>query len=324
MVSTDESKNSRSEPETEKNEVSKEEAKRTRLFVAICYATCCFIWGTTWYAVRVSVEPGDGYPPIFAGALRFLVALFLYMPILAIFHRKLGSITKSELFWISLSGLFNGVYQCFIYSAETTISGGLASVIMATAPLMVATAATVFGMEKVRKNTVIGFLVSLAGIGLVCLDRVQTANEQVTGIVLTVVAAFFTSLSNVTLKGRGTRVHPLLSATVFLVATDIPVWLASFLTGEKPWLAMTKLLPFGEPALAVFYMAVMSSIIAFLLYLYMLRHMSLMGISTLQFIIPILALIVDMFLEQRVALNMQVWVGIAVVMGGVAFSMKRH
>lgn len=318
MASTNESIDSRSEPEST-DLVTPEEAKRTRLKVGICYAICCFIWGTTWYTVRVSVEPGDGYPPLFAGAFRFLIAIILYTPLLLIFRKKLGTVTRQEFMWICLSGFFNGGYQCFIYNAEMTISGGLASVLMATAPLMVASVASLLGLEKVRRNTVIGFLVSLLGIGLVCHDRIQTANEQVVGIILTIVAAFFTSLSNITLKGRGTRVHPLTSATIFLIATDIPVWIASFVAGEKP-----HIFPLGEPFLAVLYMSIMSSIIAFLLYLYMLRHMSLMAISTLQFIIPVLALVIDMFLEHRVTLNPQVWVGIAVVLAGVAFSMRRH
>ncbi len=296
--------------------------EKTRLYVGISYAICCIVWGTTWYATRVSVEPGDGLPPIFAGAFRFLVAIFCYLPIILIYRKRLTGVSKQEFAWICLAGLFNGCYQCFIYSAECTISGGLASVIMATAPLMVAAVAFLFRVEKVRRFTMIGFCIALAGVSLVCFDRLNSANDQFAGICLALAAAFFTSLSNVTLKRQGTSVHPLSSAMIFLVATDIPVWIASLLAGER-W----NLFPLNEhaaPLFAILYMAILSSIIAFMLYLYMLRHMSLMAISTLQFVLPVFALIVDMFLEKRVVLSPQVWIGIVVVMIGVAVSMRRH
>lgn len=296
------------------------EGSKIRLRVGICYLVCCCIWGTTWYAVRLSVEPGDGLPPNFAGAIRFLIAIILYLPILLIYSRRLGKVTRKQIAWIALAGLFNGLYQCFVYTAMCTISGGLGAVLMATSPLMVAAMAVFAGIEKVRKNTVIGFCLSLVGVALVCHDRISGASEQVVGIGLALIAAFFTSLSNITLKGRGTDVHPLASATIFLFFTDIPVWIGSFLFGEK---AVLWPIPIA-PMCAVVYMAVMSSIVAFLLYLYMLRHMSLMAISTLQFILPVLALVVDMFLEKRVSLTPQVWAGIAVVLSGVVISMRRH
>ncbi|MBX9690378.1 MAG: EamA family transporter [Candidatus Obscuribacterales bacterium] len=299
--------------------LSPEDKKRTRVLVALCYATCCLIWGTTWYAVRISVEPGDGYPPNSAGAIRFAVALLLYTPLWLIFARKMRLPNRSELFWISVAGLLNGLYQRFVYTAEMTISGGLASVIMATSPLMVAVIAICSGIEKVRKQTVIGFCVSFSGLALVCHDRMHAAADQAFGIGLALVAALMASLSNISLKGRGTKLHPVSSAIIFLIATLIPVLAASFIFGEKPVLWPPAIAPFS----ALVYMAVMSSILAFLLYLYMLRHMSLMAISTLQFVLPILALLMDMFFEKRVVLTPQVWVGIAIVLIGVLLPLRR-
>lgn len=268
------------------------------------------------------MEPGDGLPPIFCGAFRFLVAFVFYLPILLIYKKKLTPVTKNELGWICLAGLFNGFYQCFIYSAECTISGGLASVIMATAPLMVAAVAFLFRVEQVRRFTMIGFCIALAGVALVCFDRLQSAADQFSGICQALAAALFTSLSNVTLKRQGTNVHPLSSAIIFLVATDIPVWIASLVAHER-WV-LFPLSAHQGPLIAVLYMAIFSSIIAFMFYLYMLRHMSLMAISTLQFVLPVFALVVDMFLEKRVVLSSQVWCGIVVVLIGVAVSMRRH
>lgn len=307
------------EPETETDKNSFAESKRTRIFVAICYVVCCLIWGTTWYAIRISIEPGDGFPPNFAGAIRFVIAILLYVPLWLIFSKKIRRPSKAEIAWVSLAGFLNGLYQCFMYCCELTISGGLAAVIMATSPLMVALIAICTGLEKVRRQTIWSFCICLFGVALVCYDRMHASSEQLFGISLALCGAFFTSISNITLKGRGSKLHPIASATIFLIATDIPVWIASIACGEKPVLWPLAL----APALSILYMAVMSSILAFSLYLYMIRHISLMAISTLPFVLPVLALVVDMFFEKRVTLSPQVWTGIAIVLSGVVLSVRR-
>ncbi len=295
------------------------EARKVRLRVGICYALCSLIWGTTWFAVRISVEPGDGYPPTFAAALRFFIALLIYAFLALVFHRKISPPTKSELIWVSIAGLFHGFYQTSIYYAECVISGGLAAVLMSTSPLMVACMVAATGLEKIRKQTIIGFLVSLAGVALVCHDRMNVAGAQVAGVGLTLLAAFFVSLSNVCLKGRASQLHPLLSGALLLLATDIPIWIAFLLSGEKVNFFPIAFAPFS----AVLYMAIMSSVLAFLFFLYMIKRISLMAISTLSFVIPVLALVVDMFLEKQITLSAQVWVGIAVVLAGLLLSMRR-
>ena len=288
---------------------------RRRLLVACSYVTCALIWGTTWYALRVCVQPGCGLAPNFAAAVRFLLAVALYIPVWIIFARKMRAPTLSEAAWLTLAGLFNGMYQVFIYSSECSISGGLASVISATSPLMVALLAMATKVEQVSRNTFIGFFVCLLGIILVGYDRLQVSTEQGWAVLLVVVACVFNSCANVTLKGRSTGLHPVISATIFLAATDIPVWIGSIVTGEK-FLWPIPL----EPLIGIIYLAVMSSIIAFSLYLYMIKHVSLMAVSTLPFMLPLIALIVDVFLEKRVTLSGQTWAGIGIVLSGVIFS----
>jgi putative membrane protein PagO len=292
--------------------------KRRRLFVVLSYLSCCLIWGTTWYAIRIAVEPGVGYPPNFASAIRFALAVILYIPLWFVFARQIHRPTLSEVGWMFVAGILNGFYQCFMYTCECTLSGGLTAVILSTSPLMVAAMVMATKFEKVRWHTLGCFALCFAGVSMVCLDRAQTAAAQLWGIGLALVAALFSSVTNITLKGRGTSMHVVVSATIFLAATDIPVWVGSFLCGEK---AVLWPVPF-LPALAVIYMSAMSSVVALSLYLYLMKHMSLMGISTMQFVLPVLALVVDMALERRVTLTPIAWTGIAIVLSGVLLSLR--
>ncbi|HEY0476873.1 MAG TPA: hypothetical protein VGD37_05085 [Kofleriaceae bacterium] len=48
--------------------------------VVAAYVACALIWGTTWYAIRVSIT---AYPTFVALALRFAIAAAILLPIAA-------------------------------------------------------------------------------------------------------------------------------------------------------------------------------------------------------------------------------------------------
>src|SRR5215510_16077874 len=50
--------------------------------VPVAYLACALIWGTTWYAIRVSIAPG-AYPTLAALALRFAIAAVILLPFAA-------------------------------------------------------------------------------------------------------------------------------------------------------------------------------------------------------------------------------------------------
>src|SRR5215813_12616002 len=47
---------------------------RARGLTALAYLGCALIWSTTWFAIRVCIEPG-GYPTLAGAAIRFVVAV---------------------------------------------------------------------------------------------------------------------------------------------------------------------------------------------------------------------------------------------------------
>src|SRR5262245_21005051 len=43
-----------------------------RVGVVITYVICALVWGTTWFAIRVSIAP-EGYPAFLSAAIRFTI-----------------------------------------------------------------------------------------------------------------------------------------------------------------------------------------------------------------------------------------------------------
>ena len=93
------------------------------------------IWGTTWAAIRISLE---GFPPLTGVALRFAVA----SAVLLVFARAagipLGAAGRRE--WalrLGHGGLSFGISYGVVFWAEQWVPSGLAAVIFATFSLLV-------------------------------------------------------------------------------------------------------------------------------------------------------------------------------------------
>ena len=295
------------------------EAKRTRFLVIFAYIFCCLVWSTTYWVVRQTVVPAAGVAPFYTAAVRFVLGVSLFIPTWLIFARKSRLPTRAEFLWTAVAGVFNALNQICVYSSEQQISGGLAAVLAATTPLMVALLAMATRTEKVSGRTIIGFIACFIGVGLVCHDRLQVSVAQALAACLMLASSFFNACSNVTLKRSSTALNPIISATIFLGITAIPIWIASVWRGEPQFQAIPP-----QPLLGIIYLAVMSSFLAFGLYLFMLKHVKLMTIATVPFVIPVLALVVDLFLEKDFVMTSQSWVGCFVVLVGVVFSIVRR
>lgn len=307
--------------EHENKEIAHTDPKRVNFLVIVAYCTCCLVWGTTWFVVRQMVLPSAGSSPYLFASMRFAIGLSLYLPLWLVFKQRLRAPNSMEWKWLAASGVLNGFYQICVYYAEQHISGGLTAVVAATAPLMVAILAVLTKTEKVSSRTIVGFCASLIGVAMVCHDRMTVSWTQAGATMIMLLAAFFNSCTNVTLKKASKdHLNPLVSAPVYLLITIAPVWLASLALGEPQNITNIP----ASTWYGMLYLAVMSSFMAFGMYLYMIKHMSLMAVSTLPFVLPILALIVDLFLEKSFTLSPETWAGIVVVLVGLIYSAFRR
>lgn len=293
--------------------------KRIRILVACSYVFCCLVWSTTYWVVRQTVLPSAGVAPYYTAAVRFLIAVGIFIPVWLIFARKDRLPTKGEFSMIAAAGVLNALNQVCVYSSEQHISGGLAAVLAATTPLMVALLAMATRTEKVSGKTIVGFVACFIGVALVCHDRLQVSVAQAFAAALMLASSFFNACANVTLKRSSTGLNPIISATIFLGVSAIPIWIASLIRGEPQFQPIPT-----QPLMGILYLAVMSSFVAFGLYLFMLKHVKLMTVATLPFVIPVLALVVDLFLEKEFVMTTESWIGCFVVLAGVIFSIVKR
>jgi drug/metabolite transporter (DMT)-like permease len=274
--------------------------------VVLAYITCAFIWGTTWFAIRVSIAPG-AYPTLTSVALRMSLAAVI-VGLLAIRARPWP---RGRAWWyLALAGLLDAAGYLLVYLGEERVPGGLAAVVFGTQPLILAVLLAGTRMEPLTKRHVAGALISLVGVAALFLDRLAVSAQQAIGVALVVGSVTVSTIYSMIVKRHAEGVSNLAATAIFLIVTVA--------SGEHlPWP------PPLTPSLAVVYLAVVGSAIAFLVYFWLLGKTSLLVTSTLVFMYPLVALVIDALFEHAIALGPRAYAGAAITLAGLGVSLRR-
>jgi len=283
--------------------------------VVLAYVVCAVVWGTTWFAIRVCIGDG-GYPTLPAAALRFTIAVAVLVPLAVAGLARPGPRDRRQLLWLVVAGLLNALGYGLVYSGEEHVSGALAAVLFGTEPLAVALMVTVTRTEHVHRSDLLGALIALCGVGVIFWDRLDVSRDQAAGVGLILLAVVVSGAYAVIIKREASGMHPLASAAVFLTVTTVALWAFVLARGWQPlpWPPPVK------PTIALLYLAIFGSVIAFATYFYLLSRINLMASASLVFVLPIIALFVDAIWEDDVVLAGRTYLGIAITMAGVLVS----
>lgn len=283
--------------------------------VIAAYLACAFIWGTTWYAIRVCIGPG-GFDTLDSLALRFVIAIAILIPIGA---RSRPWPRGMQWWYLVLAGVLDAVGYLLVYLGEERVPGAVAAVLYGTQPLILAVLLTLTGMEKITPRHVVGALVSLGGVALLFLDRLDVSAHQAIGVAMVVASVVVATTYSMIMKRHASNVHAAASTTVFLAVTALVLGAVAIVDHGVPELAWP---PPAMPTLALLYLAVIGSVVAFLAYFWLLRRTSLLVTSTLVFVYPLIAIATDALFE-REGLTARAYLGVAITLGGLAVSLRR-
>ena len=280
--------------------------------VVLAYLACALIWGTTWYAIRVCIAD---YPTFASVALRFGIAVVILLPIALRLRpwprgRVLG--------YVALSGLLNAGAYTLVYVAEERVSGAVAAVLYGTQPLILALLLTVNRLEKLTRRHVIGAVVSLTGVAVLFFDRLDVSAHQAVGVVMVIGSVVIATIYSMIMKQHSGGVHRVVSTTVFLAVTALALGVVAVVAHEPmPW-------PLPVAAtVALLYLAIVGSVVAFLVYFWLLGKTGLLVTSTLVFVYPLVALVTDVLFERDLPLDTRAYLGVAITLGGLAVSLRR-
>ncbi|MDQ7994582.1 MAG: drug/metabolite exporter YedA [Luteibacter sp.] len=229
-----------------------------RWLVPLSLMSMYLIWGSTYLGIRYALV---SYPPFLMAAIRFAIAGVLMFTVLRV--RGVALPTPRQWRNAAIVGTLllaggNGLV-CF---AEQSVSSGIAAVAVASMPLFAAVFGGLYREWPTRGETV-GLL--LGFIGVVVLNLGAGLSGSPIGAIALICAAMAWAFGSVWSKRQDMPAGPMNTAAQMLCAS-VSLAILAMLHGERfpahPQLGAT---------LALGYLIVFGSIIAFSAYLYVLK-----------------------------------------------------
>ena len=292
--------------------------KPTRLLTAAALAALILIWGTTWAAIRVSLE---GIPPLTGVAMRFVVAAAALLALVPFFGVKLGQSRAERWLWLANGVLTFAVPYGILYWAEQVVPSGLAAVLYATYPLMIALIAHVLlPEERLTLKKVTGILIGFVGVAVIFSEdfRALGGSRVLFASAVLLISPFLAALGSALVKRWGQGVHP-------LSITAMPMLITAVLTGAVALATERgREVTFGTaPVLALLYLAIFGSAVTFTLYFWLLKHQTATAMGLITYAIPVIAVTVGtLFFDEPFTLR--IVFGAALVLVGVAVAMRKR
>lgn len=257
-----------------------------RSLILAAFAAVYVIWGSTYLAIKVTLET---LPPLSAAAFRFLTAGAL----LYAFARARGHAPPQRRHWPGLAfvgGLLLLGGNGGVSWAQQQVPSGLASVIIASIPIFVAVMEALSGRgERPGKAMFAGVALGFGGIAVLVTARsgVSDAVPPVGAAVL-LGAAFCWSLGSVGSRRVVLPPSLLVSTACQMVAGGALLVVASGLAGEWPRIDLAR--ASTRSLLAVAYLIVFGSIVAYSAYVWLLRTVAPTRVATYAYVNPVVAL----------------------------------
>ncbi|MEE2860506.1 MAG: DMT family transporter [Pseudomonadota bacterium] len=156
------------------------------------------MWASAFTSTRMIVTEA---PPLMSLALRFALSGVAGVLIALVMGQTWRGLTRGQWRAVVVLGLCqNALYLGLNWTAMQWIEAGLASIIAATMPLMVAFLGWTLMGERLRRMGVVGLFLGVLGVGIIMGARLQGGSD-LTGIAMCFAAALALAVATLTVRG---------------------------------------------------------------------------------------------------------------------------
>ncbi|MBD0672155.1 EamA family transporter [Streptomyces sp. CBMA156] len=244
------------------------------------------VWGSTYLAIRITVET---MPSFLSAAARFITAGLLLAGYLLVRQGPAGlkvgprQLASSALVGVLLLTGGNGL----VVLGETSVPSGLAALLVAAVPLWMVVL-TALGGDRPRPAELAGVLLGLVGLGVLSAPAIGGSVKPV-GVVLILCAAMLWATGSFASKKIPMPGNVLAASVYQMLAGGFCDLLIGLVRGEQRGLDPGAIS--GRSWLALAYLVLFGSLLAFTAYSRLLRDAPLTLVGTYAYVNPVVAVL---------------------------------
>jgi len=278
----------------------------------------CCIWGSTWLFIKLGLAD---LPPLTFAGIRFVIACAILFVIIRLRHLQLPR-ARADWILLAVAGILSfGFNYGLVFWGEQYISSGLAALLQATLPAFGLVFAHLYlPGERLSWTKIGGVVLGVCGVGVVFSNQLAIAGRlALAGCVALILSAMFAAYSNVLVKKYGKHLDPaILAAGQMFFGLLLLLAVGISLEGNPLRFHWTPV-----ALIALVYLAVVGSVIAFLLYYWLVLNMDVTKSMLIALVTPVVAVLLGMLvLDEQI--GWRTLAGGAMIMLGIAFIVVRR
>lgn len=284
----------------------------------LVWLVLCLIWGSTWLFIKLGLED---LPPFTFAGIRFVIAVVILSTIIAVRRIALPTTSRDWLLLVVSGVLAFCVNYGLLFWGEQYISSGLAAVLQSTIPAFGLVIAHFYlPGEKMTPAKILGIVLGVIGVAVVFSNQLDVAGPKaLAGCAALIISSMGAAYSNVLVKAYGKHLDPAVLAGAQMFFGLIPLLLIGIPWEGSPlnfnWTPMA--------VVALFYLAIVGSVVAFLLYYWLVQNMDVTKTMLIALVTPVVAVTLGMIvLDEK--LHWRTLLGGLMIISGIGIIVTRH
>jgi drug/metabolite transporter (DMT)-like permease len=289
----------------------------TKTSAALVWAailTLYFAWGSTYLGIRIAV---GSIPPFDMAAVRFGIAGAVLLGV--VYGLRRGTVARPSLREgrdsFIVGALLLGGGMGAVAWGEQTVPSGITALMIAMTPVWIAVFGRLFLRERLPMAATIGIATGLLGVAILVgpslfVDR----SLDPAGVVALILSPISWAAGSVFAANRARLpTDPFVTTGLQMLSGSAVLAAAAILSGEAASVHVEAITT--NSILAVVYLTIVGSLIAFTAYAWVLQHAPLPLIATYAFVNPIVAVFLGWLILQEAITPRQVLAGAVIVVG---------
>lgn len=260
--------------------------------VLFAYLAVILIWSSTPLAIQLSQQELPFYTSL---SLRMWGSAILSMPLLMIFRQSLIFTPKALLsYFAGAIGVYGAMI--FVYWGANYVPSGLISVIFGLSPMLSGVLGYFWLKEReLTAARIIALLLGVLALYVVIIGQLNLGGQAWRGILGTLLSVLCFAISAVAVKQVNAGLNPLVqtSGTLWVSSMGFVITLPFFGLDIPAGVSLNNWIGLG-------YLISCGSLLGFILYFYILKHLPTARVALITLIAPVLAMIWGNILKDEV------------------------